>query len=104
MILEIAEIHILEGQNAAFEAAMDLALHEAHRKAEGMRGYRVQRCIENPQRYFFQIAWDSVEAHMVTYREGPLAPGFRERLRPFFAKPAQFEHFEQVMSYGVLPE
>lgn len=103
MILEIAEIHIREGENAAFEAAMDLGLREAHRNAQGMHGYRVQRCIENPQRYYLQVAWEDVATHMVTYREGPLAPGFRERVRPFFAKPAEFQHFEQVLSYGALP-
>ena len=104
MILEIAEIHIHEGQNAAFEAAMDEGLRAAHRHSQGMRGYRVQRCIENPQRYFLQVAWDSVEDHMVRYRESPLAPVFREKVRPFFAKPAEFQHFEQVITYGTLPE
>ena len=104
MILEIAEIHIHPDQNAAFEAAMDEGLRLAHRQVPGMRGYRVQRSIENPQRYFLQVAWDSVEAHMVTYRESALAPAFREKVRPFFAKPSEFQHFDQVLSYGALPD
>jgi heme-degrading monooxygenase HmoA len=103
MIQEIAQLEIREGENAAFEAAIEDALATVHTRAEGMRGYRLQRCIENPQRYVLQVWWDSVEHHMVRYRESPLSPRFRELVRPYFAQPASFQHFAEAFHSAVLP-
>lgn len=98
MILEIADIHILPGQQAAFEAAIELGLRTIHTRAQGMRGYRLDRSIETPERYTLQVRWDSVEAHMVGYRESALSPEFRALVRPFFAEPPVFEHYESVIA------
>ena len=103
MIQEIADIHIHAGQNQAFEAAIELGLRTVHTRAKGMRGYRLERCIEDTLRYVLQVSWDSVDDHMVGYRESPLSPEFRALVRPFFAQPPVFQHFEQVVKSAELP-
>jgi len=100
MILEIAEIRITPGQQAAFDEAIQRALATVASKAKGMRGYKVNKCIESPERYVLQIFWDTLEAHTVAFRQGPLFPEWRAIVGPFFAKPPVVEHFDLAASRG----
>ena len=56
----------------------------------------VRRCVETPGRYQVQIHWDSLESHMVKYRQGPIGPEFRALVMPFFVEPPQMQHFENL--------
>ncbi|MBG9387219.1 antibiotic biosynthesis monooxygenase family protein [Caenimonas aquaedulcis] len=96
MILEIAEIRIAPGQQAAFDEAIHRALTTVAVKAKGMRGYKVNKGIESPERYVLQIFWDTLENHTVDFREGPLFPQWRAIIGPFFASPPVVEHFTLV--------
>ena len=93
MILEIAEIQILPGRQADFDQAIQRALTTVIAQAKGMRGYKVNKGIESPERYVLQIFWDSLEDHTVGFREGPLFPQWRAIIGPFFASPPMVEHF-----------
>ena len=97
MILEIAEIRIAPGQQAAFDEAIQRALTTVASQAKGMRGYKVNKCIESPERYVLQIFWDTLEAHTVTFRQGPLFAQWRAIVGPFFAQPPLVEHFTQLV-------
>ena len=96
MILEIADIRIAPGQNAAFEAALQRGLDEVACRAKGFKGAKVNRGIESPQRYILQIFWDSLEDHTVGFRQGPLFAQWRAIVGPFFANPPVVEHFDLV--------
>jgi quinol monooxygenase YgiN len=96
MILEIAEIHIRPGDQAAFEQAIEGALRTITAKAKGVTGYRLHRSIESPERYVMQISWNSVDDHMVTYLQSPERDVWRSIVSPFFARPPQYQHFTQV--------
>ncbi|MDB5870722.1 MAG: antibiotic biosynthesis monooxygenase [Ramlibacter sp.] len=93
MILEIAEIRIPPGQQAAFDEAIQRALTTVMVNAKGMRGYKVNKGIESPERYVLQIFWDTLEDHTVAFREGPLFPQWRAIIGPFFASPPVVQHF-----------
>ena len=93
MILEIAEIRIAPGQQAAFDQAIQRALTTVASQAKGMRGYKVNKCIESPERYVLQIFWDTLEDHTVGFRQGPLFAQWRAIIGPFFASPPVVEHF-----------
>ena len=96
MILEIVDIRIPVGQNAAFEAAIQNALATVASQAQGFKGAKVNRGIESPERYILQIFWDTLEDHTVGFRQGPLFPQWRAIVGPFFAVPPLVEHFELV--------
>jgi len=93
MILEIAEIRIAPGRQAAFDEAIQRALATVASQAKGMRGYKVNKCIESPERYVLQIFWDTLEDHTVGFRQGPLFAQWRAIIGPFFASPPVVEHF-----------
>lgn len=94
MILEIAEIRIPAGQNAAFEEAIERGLRTVISQAQGFKGAKVNRGIESPERYVLQIFWATLEDHTVAFRQGPLFPQWRAIVGPFFAAPPVVEHFE----------
>jgi heme-degrading monooxygenase HmoA len=96
MILEIADIRIAPGQQAAFEEAIARGLTTVASRAKGMRGYKINKGIESPERYVLQIFWDTLEDHTVGFREGPLFAEWRAIIGPFFASPPVVEHFTLV--------
>jgi heme-degrading monooxygenase HmoA len=96
MILELADIRIQPGQNAAFEAAIQKGARDVISQANGFQGFKVNRGVENPERYILQIFWSTLEDHTVAFRQGPLFAHWRAIVGPFFAAPPVVEHFELV--------
>ncbi|MDO7836147.1 antibiotic biosynthesis monooxygenase [Sphingobium sp. HBC34] len=96
MITEIAQIEIDPAQRSAFEAAVQSA--EPHfRAAKGFRSFALTRSIEYPGRYRLLIGWDSVDDHMIGFRNSDGFQAWRALASPFFLLPPQIEHLEQVM-------
>lgn len=96
MILELADIKIHPGQNAAFEEAIERAARTVAVRAKGFQGYKVNRGIESKERYILQIFWDTLENHTVDFRGGPLFVEWRAIIGQFFNGPPTVEHFELV--------
>lgn len=96
MILELADITILPEQNAAFEEAIQRGLRTVIAQAQGFEGFKVNRCIENPQRYVLQIFWTTLEDHTVGFRESSAFAAWRTIVGPFFAGPPAVQHFDLV--------
>ena len=96
MILELADIRIRPGDNAAFEEAIQRGLQTVISQAKGFRGFKVNRGIESTERYILQIFWDTLEDHTVGFRGSALFAQWRAIVGPFFASPPTVEHFEMV--------
>jgi len=96
MILELADIRIQPGQHAEFEQAIQHGVETVIAKAKGFEGYKVNRCLESPERYVLQIFWTTLENHTVDFRESPAFAQWRSIVGPFFAQPPHVEHFELV--------
>ena len=96
MILEIADIRIAPGQQAAFEEAIQRGIHTVASKAQGFKGWQVNRGIESPERFILMIFWETLEDHTVGFRQGPLFAHWRAIVGPFFAVPPTVEHFTLV--------
>ena len=96
MVLEHVDIRILPGMQDAFEAAIVLGMRTVITRAQGMLGYRLDKCVETPERYLMQITWARIQDHMVAYKQGPLSPEFRAIVEPYFAQIPVMQHFELV--------
>jgi heme-degrading monooxygenase HmoA len=96
MILELADIRIRPGQQAAFDEAIERGLSTVLSRAKGARGFKVNKGIESPERYVLQVFWDTLEDHTVGFRESPLFAEWRAIVGPFFAQPPVVEHFTLV--------
>lgn len=96
MILEHADIRIAPGQQAAFDEAIVRGITTVIAKAQGFRGWKVNRGVEHPERYLLMIFWDTLEDHTVGFRQSELFAQWRAIVGPFFAEPPVVEHFELV--------
>jgi len=93
VILEVADIRIHPGQQAAFDEAIQRGLTTVIDRARGFKGFKVNKGIESPERYLLMIFWETLEDHTVHFRGGPLFAEWRAIVGPFFAAPPQVEHF-----------
>jgi heme-degrading monooxygenase HmoA len=95
MILEAAVLTIAPAQKREFEAAFT----EARALISAMPGFishQLQRGIETDGRYLLLVQWQSVEHHMVGFRESPQFLRWRALLGPFFAASPAVEHYQLV--------
>jgi heme-degrading monooxygenase HmoA len=93
VILEIADIRIAPGQQAAFDEAVQRGLTTVVSRARGYKGWKVNKGVESPERYVLMIFWDTLEDHTVHFRGGPLFAEWRAIVGPYFAVPPVVEHF-----------
>jgi heme-degrading monooxygenase HmoA len=93
VILEVADIRIQPGQQAAFDEAIVRGVSTVISQARGFRGWKVNKGIESPERYVLMIFWDTLEDHTVHFRGGPLFAQWRAIVGPYFAQLPQVEHF-----------
>ena len=100
MVLEIADMNVLPGKQAAFEAAVARGLGPVHARGKGMRGYWLHHCIEAPNRYLLQVQWDTVEDRLTICREDELSPEFGALIMEFFSRPPVVRRFELVIRAG----
>jgi heme-degrading monooxygenase HmoA len=97
MVLEIAEIYIRDGEQAAFEEAISRALTKITAKAKGASSFSLHKSLESPDRYVLQVSWDTVEDHTVTYINSPERAVWRSIVSPFLVK-SKMEHFSVVIA------
>ena len=95
MILEHAEFTIAEADAEKFEAAYAQA-RELLAATEGFHGVHLHRGIERPSSYLLIVGWQSVQAHLVNFRESDRFPKWRALIGPYFAAAPQVEHYREV--------
>jgi heme-degrading monooxygenase HmoA len=92
MILERAIFAIKPGQADDFVAAFGLA-KSLIRAAKGCRKAEMHRGVENPDSFILLVEWDTLEDHMVGFRESPAFTEWRALLGPHFANAPAVEHY-----------
>jgi heme-degrading monooxygenase HmoA len=95
MILEVALIDVLPGQEDTFTAAYQAA-HPILAGTPGCRSVRMTRGVESPQRFVLLVEWDSIAAHEDNFRATERFAQWRALIGPYFATPPTVEHFADV--------
>lgn len=96
MILELADLTIRPGEQDAFDAAIRRGVEGIIARAQGFRGYKVNRGVESPDRYLLMIFWDTLENHVVDFRNSAAFAEWRAVIGPYLAGSPQVEHFTLV--------
>ncbi len=98
MVTEIALIPIDSANAAAFEAAVASAapLFEA---AEGCNGLALERGVEDPNVYRLLVEWESVDHHMITFRNSEAFGQWRMLVGHLFAGPVNMSHCTSVAKF-----
>ena len=95
MILEVAPLDVIPGQETAFEQAFA----QAQRIIADMPGYlshELQRCIEHPNRYLLLVRWQALEDHTVGFRQSPQYRRWRALLHHFYDPFPTVLHYRPV--------
>jgi len=90
--METAYIHVIPGQAEEFERVLASALTIVQ-GADGFIDVHVHRGIERPDVVMLAIAWETLEAHIVGFRESERFAEWRAAISPFFASPPEVEHW-----------
>lgn len=97
MILEVAILNVLPGQEREFEDAFS----EAQKIISSMKGYidhDLKRCIEHSSRYLLLVRWETLEDHTEGFRGSPEYHAWRTLLHHFYDPFPQVEHYEAISS------
>ena len=91
MIRELAEIDVKRGQEAEFEQAVAQAL-PFFLRSKGCLSARLHRSLEQPTRYRLFVEWETLEDHMIEFRNSDAFIQWRRLAGPFFACTPRIEH------------
>jgi heme-degrading monooxygenase HmoA len=95
MVLEVALIDVVAGQEDEFAAAYAKG-HEVLAGTPGCRSVRMTRGVESPSRFVLLVEWDTIEAHEEHFRATDRFTAWRSLIGPYFAAPPRVEHFVDV--------
>jgi heme-degrading monooxygenase HmoA len=92
VVLEMAVLNVVAGEEPGFEAAMNEA-RPLIAATPGFEGIEVRRCMETANRYLLLVRWASLEAHTVGFRESERFPRWRELLHHFYDPAPLVQHY-----------
>jgi len=95
MILEVAPLDIIKGKELEFEASFK----KAQIIISSMPGYishQLQKCIEIENRYLLLVNWETLEHHLVGFRESAEYIEWKRILHHFYAPFPVVEHYQIV--------
>ena len=94
MIREVAQISIREDARGQFVTDLSRAVAEILPDVAGVIEFlHVGWCLERPNVYMFTIDWETLDDHMVGFRESEQFTQWRTLIGPHFDGPAVVEHF-----------
>ena len=94
MIREVAQISVREDAHEQFAADLSRAVAEILPNVDGLIEFvHVGWCRERPNVYMFTIDWETLDDHLVGFRESEQFTQWRTLIGPHFDGPAVVEHF-----------
>lgn len=96
MIREMAHITVKPGTQADFEAGVRQALPLFHR-ARGCKRVELHHIIEQPGQYVLMVYWETLDDHMVHFRQSADFQAWRGLVGGFFEKATEVVHSEVVV-------
>ena len=96
MFFEIARIDIKPGMEAEFEAGVTKAA-PVFKRAKGCEAMRLERSVEEPQRYRLFVKWATLENHTIDFRGSPDFQVWRGLVGHCFAAPPEVEHVSEAV-------
>lgn len=96
MILEVAVLNIISGEELEFEQAF---IHASKIIASipGYISHDLQKCIETDNRYLLLVYWQTLEAHTITFRQSSVYQEWAKLLHHFYQPFPEVEHYYSVL-------
>ena len=98
MILEVAILDVIPGQESEFQAAFSVA-SPIISSMPGYISHQLQRCLERKNRFIFLVHWETLEAHTIGFRGSEQYQEWKKLLHHFYDPFPVVEHYEFVESH-----
>lgn len=95
MILEAATLNIVPGEDRRFEEALRRA-SPIIAAAKGYVSHELHKCHETQGKYLLLVQWNTLDDHLVGFRQSPAFQEWRRLIQPFYQAPAVVEHFTRI--------
>jgi len=95
MILEVAILDVVPGQESGFQASFA----QAQNIISSMSGYishSLRRCVEKPSRYILLVFWEKLEDHTVGFRGSAQYLEWKSLLHHYYDPFPEVEHYAEV--------
>jgi heme-degrading monooxygenase HmoA len=95
MILEVAVLDVVPGQETDFQASFA----QAQSIISSMPGYishNLRRCIEKPSRYILLVNWENLEDHTVGFRGSAQYREWKAMLHHYYDPFPEVEHYAEI--------
>lgn len=96
MIYEHTQIWVQAGQQQAFEAAARQGLKTVIARSKGYIAHELIHDVHDPCHYLLRIEWQTLENHLVDFRQSPAFPQWRAFISDFFQQPPQTAHYRPL--------
>jgi heme-degrading monooxygenase HmoA len=97
VILEVAMLDVIPGQEQDFESAFATA-SDIISSMPGYLSHQLQHCLEKQNRYLLLVHWESLEAHTVGFRGSEPYQEWKELLHHFYDPFPVVEHYELTLA------
>jgi len=95
MILEVAILDVIPGQEVEFQAAFGSA-SSIISSMPGYVSHQLQRCLETQNRFILLVHWETLEAHTGGFRGSERYQEWKTLLHHFYDPFPTVEHYELV--------
>jgi heme-degrading monooxygenase HmoA len=95
MVLEHAVITIRPGTADEFEDAL-IRARPIIAASHGFISLELHRGIEAPDQYLLLVEWETIDDHLVSFRESAAFSEWRAIIGPYFESPPVGTHYEPV--------
>lgn len=92
MILEVAILDVISGQEKAYEAAFAKA-SKIIAAMQGYRSHELKKCLEKENRYLLLVEWDTLEDHTEGFRKSDEYQEWKKLLHHFYDPFPIVEHY-----------
>lgn len=97
MIIEHAELSVAPELSAEFEKNFAEA-KQLIANSPGFQQLSLARGVERPEIYLLRIEWNTLDDHLIGFRESAAFPRWRELLHHFYQPTPVVEHFSPVFA------
>ncbi len=94
-MLEQVELTVMEGQEAAYEAAFEQAAPIIRRQT-GCRAVRLVRSVEHPRHYVLLVEWARESDHSIGFRQSQDYRAWRALLHHFYEQVPPVDHWRDI--------
>jgi heme-degrading monooxygenase HmoA len=102
MVLEHAVIDVRPGTGGQFEESV-VEARSVIAASHGFISLHLHRGIEAPDRYLLLVEWETLDDHVVGFRQSDAFTRWRVLIGPYFASPPVVDHLSPVDAVGPGP-